>query len=77
MECIAGENGFPIVGRLVGRLLFILTKLEDLSLIVELGSGFGYSASWFAYEFTRAGDKNSKISLRLSNTSLSRSSQVA
>ncbi len=38
MECIAGENGFPIVGRLVGRLLFILTKLEDLSLIVELGS---------------------------------------
>jgi predicted O-methyltransferase YrrM len=48
MERIARENGFPIVERLVGRLLFMLTKLKDPRLIVELGSGFGYSAYWFA-----------------------------
>ena len=48
MESIARENGFPIVERLVGRLLFILTKLKAPKLIVELGSGFGYSAYWFA-----------------------------
>ena len=48
MERIAREKGFPIVERLVGRLLFMLTKLNDPMLIVELGSGFGYSAYWFA-----------------------------
>ena len=48
MERIARKNGFPIVERLVGRLLFMLTKLNDPRLIVELGSGFGYSAYWFA-----------------------------
>ena len=48
MERIAKKNGFPIVGRLVGRLLFILNKLKAPRLVVELGSGFGYSAYWFA-----------------------------
>ena len=33
---------------MVGRLLFLLTKLKAPKLIVELGSGFGYSAYWFA-----------------------------
>jgi predicted O-methyltransferase YrrM len=36
------------VERLVGRLLFVLTRLKNPKLIVELGSGFGYSAYWFA-----------------------------
>lgn len=53
MERIARENGFPIVERLVGRLLFILTKLKAPKLIVELGSGFGYSAYWFAKALNR------------------------
>lgn len=48
MEKIAREKDFPIVDRLVGRLLFVLTKLKNPRLIVELGSGFGYSAYWFA-----------------------------
>ncbi len=48
MERIAREKGFPIVERLVGKLLFILSKLKAPKLIVELGSGFGYSAYWFA-----------------------------
>jgi len=48
MEKIAQKKNFPIVERLVGRLLFVLTKLKNPKLIVELGSGFGYSAYWFA-----------------------------
>ena len=48
MEKIAQEKNFPIVERLVGRLLFVLTKLKKPKLIVELGSGFGYSAYWFS-----------------------------
>lgn len=53
MEEIAKERNFPIVDRLVGRLLFILTKLKKPRLIVELGSGFGYSAYWFAKALQR------------------------
>ncbi|MGC2063466.1 MAG: O-methyltransferase [Thermodesulfovibrionales bacterium] len=48
MERVGRENDFPIVDRLVGRLLYLLTKLKDPRLVVELGSGFGYSAYWFA-----------------------------
>ena len=48
MERIAKEKNFPIVDRLVGRLLFVLTRIRKPRLIVELGSGFGYSAYWFA-----------------------------
>lgn len=48
MERIAKESDFPIVDRLVGRLLFVLTKLKKPKLVIELGSGFGYSAYWFA-----------------------------
>jgi predicted O-methyltransferase YrrM len=48
MEQRARETGVPIVGPLVGRLLYLLTRLKRPNLIVELGSGFGYSAYWFA-----------------------------
>jgi predicted O-methyltransferase YrrM len=48
MERIAKKKDFPIIERLVGRLLFVLTKLKKPKLIVELGSGFGYSGYWFA-----------------------------
>jgi caffeoyl-CoA O-methyltransferase len=48
MERIGRENDFPIVDRLVGRLLFLLARLKNPRLIVELGSGYGYSAFWFA-----------------------------
>lgn len=48
MERRAAETGFPIVGRQVGRLLYLLTRLRQPRLVVELGSGFGYSAWWFA-----------------------------
>ncbi len=48
MEKIAEKESFPIVGRSVGRFLYILTKQKNPSLIVEIGSGYGYSAYWFA-----------------------------
>lgn len=48
MEHRAREMEFPIVDRLVGRLLYLLTRLRQPRLVVELGSGFGYSAWWFA-----------------------------
>ena len=48
MEEYARENGFPIVGPSVGRLLYQLTLISGAGEIIELGSGFGYSAYWFA-----------------------------
>jgi caffeoyl-CoA O-methyltransferase len=48
MEEKAQETGLPIVGRLVGRFLYLITRLKQPALIVELGSGFGYSGYWFA-----------------------------
>ena len=48
MERLAGARGFPIVGRLVGELLEVLALSVGARTVVELGSGFGYSAYWFS-----------------------------
>jgi caffeoyl-CoA O-methyltransferase len=48
MEKIAQENNFPIVGRLVGVFLEILARTVNARRIFEFGSGYGYSAYWFA-----------------------------
>lgn len=48
MEKVAEEKGFPIVGPLVGRLFHLLTVATKAKRILELGSGYGYSAYWFA-----------------------------
>src|SRR5919106_5142894 len=48
MEALAKENGFPIVGRLCGRLLEMLARSIGAKRIFELGSGYGYSAYWFS-----------------------------
>ena len=48
MEKLAEEKNFPIVGRVVGKLLYSIVKMKKPKLIVEIGSGFGYSAYWFA-----------------------------
>jgi predicted O-methyltransferase YrrM len=48
MEKYAARNGFPIIGPMVGpflRQLAVITKAKN---ILELGSGYGYSAYWFA-----------------------------
>lgn len=55
MEQYATARNFPIVGPLVGRLLFVLAKSVQAERILELGSGFGYSAYWFAKALGREG----------------------
>jgi len=47
MEALAGKRNFPIVGPQVGRLLEILARFGGARRVLELGSGFGYSAWWF------------------------------
>ena len=48
MEAYAAEKGFPIVGRNVGVTLEVLARAAGARRIMELGSGFGYSAYWHA-----------------------------
>ena len=48
MERRADAHGFPIVGRAVGRFLELQARSIGARRVVELGSGFGYSAYWFA-----------------------------
>lgn len=48
MEARAEAQGFPIVGRAVGRLLETQARAVGARRVMELGSGYGYSAYWFA-----------------------------
>jgi len=48
MEALAQAQGFPIVGRLVGLFLEVMAKSIGATRIFEFGSGYGYSAYWFA-----------------------------
>lgn len=48
MEALAEEKGFPIIGRLCGRLLEVLARSISARRVFELGSGYGYSAYWFS-----------------------------
>jgi len=47
MEEIARERNFPIIGPLVGRILYQLTALKKARRVFEMGSGYGYSTYWF------------------------------
>lgn len=48
MEAHASENRFPIVGRLCGVTIELLARGIGARRIFEMGSGYGYSAWWFA-----------------------------
>jgi predicted O-methyltransferase YrrM len=48
LEALARERRFPIVGPLVGRKLEQLARTIHARRVFELGSGFGYSALFFA-----------------------------
>lgn len=48
MEKVAQENNFPIVGRLVGVFLETMARTVNARRVFEFGSGYGYSAYWFA-----------------------------
>ena len=48
MDARADETGFPTVGPAVGGWLQQLVGLLDADRVFEFGSGYGYSAYWFA-----------------------------
>jgi predicted O-methyltransferase YrrM len=48
MEELASKKKFPIVGPLVGRELSLLARAIGAKRVFELGSGYGYSALFFA-----------------------------
>jgi caffeoyl-CoA O-methyltransferase len=48
MENFAMENGVPIVGPLVGRVLHQLARFVNARRVFEMGSAIGYSTIWFA-----------------------------
>jgi predicted O-methyltransferase YrrM len=49
MEARAREHHFPIVGRATGRYLELAARAIGARRVMELGSGYGYSAYWFAH----------------------------
>jgi predicted O-methyltransferase YrrM len=48
MEALAERRRFPIVGRQAGSLMAMLARLMGARRVLEMGSGYGYSALWFA-----------------------------
>jgi predicted O-methyltransferase YrrM len=48
MEKVAEEKGFPIVGRVCGAALEMMTRAIGGKRVFEMGSGYGFSAYWFA-----------------------------
>jgi caffeoyl-CoA O-methyltransferase len=56
MEKVAEERDFPIVGRTVGVTLEVLARAIGGRRVLELGSGYGYSALWFARAVGEGGE---------------------
>ena len=56
MEAEGKERGFPIIGRLVGVLVELLARSVSARMVFELGSGYGYSAYWFARAVGESGE---------------------
>jgi predicted O-methyltransferase YrrM len=56
MDARAKESGFPTVGPEVGAWLRLLARTTDAQRGFEFGSGFGYSAYWFADAFPPDGE---------------------
>ena len=55
MEKLAAQIGFPIIGPMVGPFLRQLAIALDARNIFEMGSGYGYSAYWFAGGMKKGG----------------------
>lgn len=76
MEALARERGFPIVGPLAGRHLHQLARMIGARRVFELGSGYGYSALFFARAVGPEGQVHctelSGDNIRLAETFLSR-----
>ena len=55
MQAYGESIEFPLIGPQVGRLLYILASTLKAKRILEMGSGFGYSAFWFAKALPESG----------------------
>lgn len=55
MEAYALKHNFPIIGPMVGRFLRQLVIITGAKNILEMGSGYGYSAYWFAGGLSKGG----------------------
>lgn len=56
MQAYGEETGFPIIGPEVGGWLQLLACVVNARRIFEFGSGFGYSAYWFARALSPDGE---------------------
>ena len=56
MEQLAQQRDFPIVGPMVGQILYQLALMIGAKRIFEMGSGFGYSTWWFARALPPTGE---------------------
>jgi predicted O-methyltransferase YrrM len=57
LEQEAVEHDIPIVGPLVGKMLWMLTRLMGAKRVLELGTATGYSAIWIANALKLTGGK--------------------
>lgn len=56
MDTRAEREGFPHIGPEVGGTLRLLARIVDAESIFEFGSGYGYSAYWFAEALPENGE---------------------
>src|SRR5437870_8596688 len=56
MEQEAKERGFPIIERLCGVTIEVLTRAIGARRVFELGSGYGYSGYWFSRAIGKGGE---------------------
>jgi len=56
MEARVAEEWFPTVGPAVGGWLYLVAEMVDAERVFEFGSGFGYSAYWFARALPEDGE---------------------
>ena len=72
MEEYARQNDFPIIGPMCGTFLRQLALAINAKNIFEMGSGYGYSAYWFAGGMgkngkiicTEGSEKNKKLAMQ-------------
>ena len=55
MEKFANKTDFPIVGPASGQFCYMIARMIKARRVFELGSGYGYSTSWFARAVTENG----------------------
>lgn len=55
MGAFGRAQNFPIIGAQSGRMLYFLARTINAKQVLELGSGFGYSAMWFALAVGQGG----------------------